>query len=70
MTDNRETHSTTDSRRCTDCGQHYSIQGLRSNAGLYFEAPYNYDRGCDEYCVACWLEAGPADAHRIDAMSI
>ena len=50
-----------DLRLCAKCGQQYSIQELRSSSGHYFEAPYNYDRGCDRYCLACWLEVDPMD---------
>ena len=64
MANTSDTPGATDPRLCKDCGRRYSIQELCANSALYFEAPYHYDRGCDEVCLACWLEVGSADAVR------
>lgn len=61
MENTSDTPGATDHRLCAECGQQYSIQALLSSSALYFEAPYNYDRGCDKYCLACWLGVGSSD---------
>ena len=64
MTDKSDVPANDDLRVCTECGQRYSIAELRSSNANYFEAPHHYDRGCERYCLACWLGAGPLDIAR------
>jgi len=61
MADQNDSSSEPDLRRCTECGQQYSIQAYLSSAAHYFAAPYNYEHGCEKYCLACWLGIGPLD---------
>jgi hypothetical protein len=66
MVDKSDTRSAAELRVCTECGQQYSIEELLSSSPSYFNAPHNYDRGCDKYCLACWLGVGPKDVERME----
>lgn len=47
-------------RRCQKCGARYSER--TSIDSHYFEPPYDYRRGYERYCLACWLGVGPKDS--------
>jgi hypothetical protein len=63
MADKSDVPSTKHLRLCAGCGQQYSIEELRSSSPHYFEAPHNYDSGCEIYCLSCWL-GGPWKSER------
>lgn len=49
-------------RTCNECHRKYTIAEFRDSGTNYFAHPYNYGRGCKEYCLACWLGVGPKDS--------
>ena len=48
-------------RTCEDCGERYSINDFLETQAHYFPHPYNYRKGCETHCLACWLGVGPND---------
>ncbi len=64
MTNQNEQPVGTDPCVCVECGQQYSIEELRSSNAHYFDAPHHYDRGCERYCLSCWLGVGSLDIAR------
>ena len=50
-----------DTRRCARCSETYSPAELENHCAHYFEHPYRYIDGVDDYCLACWLGVGPLD---------
>lgn len=48
-------------RECRECQQTYTIEEAVENNPEYFPAPYDYERGCTQHCLACWLGVGPND---------
>jgi hypothetical protein len=48
-------------RECQECHHRYIIEELWEDWRYYFAPPYNYEEGCTEYCLACWLCVGPND---------
>jgi hypothetical protein len=49
-------------RNCKECQESYTIANFRESSPSYFEHPSGYEKGCDEYCLKCWLGVGPKDA--------
>ncbi|MEI7996822.1 MAG: PIN domain-containing protein [Methylococcaceae bacterium] len=56
---------TDESLVCHECGDQYSIQEIFEYNSHYFDGPYYYNRGCDKYCLACWLGVGPNDISKL-----
>lgn len=50
-----------DTHRCARCSNAYSPAELERRCSHYFEHPYRYVDGVDDYCLACWLGVGPLD---------
>jgi hypothetical protein len=50
-----------ESRSCKECGVTYTIGQFYESCSSYFDPPYRYSDGCDDYCLACWLGVGPND---------
>ena len=65
MENQNHSSSETDLSRCTECGQQYSIRAFLSDCAHYFAAPYNYEHGCEKYCLQCWLGIGPLDIEKL-----
>src|SRR5262245_19972015 len=63
MTDFPELENVDVGRRrvCRSCEAIYTIIEALENQKDYFQQPYDYLRGCQEYCLACWLGVGPLD---------
>jgi len=51
-----------DKVRCVECGQYYT-EGDEVDS-QYYDSPYDYWKGCHQYCLACWLGVGPKDIAR------
>jgi hypothetical protein len=58
-----------DTRGCTECGRTYSRAEAYKAGEHYWLAPYNYQCGIDEYCLACWLCVGPNDLAEMERES-
>ncbi len=41
--------------KCKDCRKKYHPRNEMDNAPNYIGSPYYYSRGCDDFCLACWL---------------
>jgi hypothetical protein len=48
-------------RVCRSCEAIYTISEWLRSQRSYFEQPYDYLHGCQEYCLNCWLGVGPLD---------
>lgn len=48
-------------RVCRSCEAIYTISKALEGQEDYFRPPHDYVRGCQEYCLACWLGVGPLD---------
>lgn len=46
---------------CKECHRPYDPDEDAVNNLQYFAPPYDYETGCREYCLACWLGVGPND---------
>ena len=46
-------------RICKECKQAYSIKAFLDSSRNYFGRPFGYRKGCERYCLACWLGVGP-----------
>jgi hypothetical protein len=47
-------------RRCVDCGAPYDPdRDAVEQDDHYYNAPYSYERGTDQYCLRCWLGVEP-----------
>lgn len=42
-------------RECKECQQKYTIEYFIESSNFYFPRPYNYRKGCETYCLGCWL---------------
>ncbi len=43
------------------CKVRYTIGDTWRTDSQYFEGAWNYQSGCKEYCLSCWLGVGPGD---------
>ncbi|MGD7651679.1 MAG: hypothetical protein ACQCXQ_00595 [Verrucomicrobiales bacterium] len=43
---------------CETCGQPYTVD---DTVDQHMNPPDDYRRGCQRYCLACWLGVGPMD---------
>lgn len=48
-------------RVCRSCEKIYTISDAWQRNESYFDSPYDYQIGCVEYCLECWLGVGPLD---------